>query len=348
MRATDRIATRVTLALALACLAVACDQPGPTAPGHDGVIGAPLPAGSTGPFVTRGRLVDTVNQSGFANITVQGDGLLGYSDPTGAFALLAPTSKPDPRDMTFTGSGIVQRQTHLRVPGPDAAVSLIASTFDLTAFNQMMRVPQLQRWVTAPPLLVETRALQFTDVNASSAVGVADAMSDAEYGGMVDDLTWALPQLTGATFGGFAGVTRQNSADGATVTLLASGRITVARVVGLTASTGFWGYGRWLTQGDGTVVGGNLVLDRDFERSGSQFSRSLRAHELGHAMGYNHVTSRASFMNSSARLEPNVFDLAACQIAFARRPGNLSPDTDPSSASLNSLSQILTWGPAIR
>ena len=38
------------------------------------------------------------------------------------------------------------------------------------------------------------------------------------------------------------------------------------------------------------MTSGESMLDRDFERSGSPFLRSLRAHELGHALGYNHVT----------------------------------------------------------
>jgi hypothetical protein len=41
--------------------------------------------------------------------------------------------------------------------------------------------------------------------------------------------------------------------------------------------------------------------------SGSIFGRSLRAYELGHSLGYNHVTLRESVMNASARIEPNPF-----------------------------------------
>jgi hypothetical protein len=290
---------------------------------------------------------DVSTQAALGNITLIGDGLSAYSDANGLFTLFGPTSGPNARAIAFSGTGVVTRQTWMRLPGPDTAVSLISSSFDLAAFNQMFRASFLLRWVQAPPLVIETRTLQFTDVNASNAMGTDDEMSDLEYQGLVADLAWALPQLSGATFSGFASTRRQGSPSGFFVPLLNDNQITVARVAGLTTATGFWGYGRWQTQTDGTVVAGNLVLDRDFERSGSPFLRSLRTHELGHAMGYNHVTVRASFMNSAARLEPNSFDQQACAIAFQRKPGNRSPDIDPFAGALNA-AQGLTWGPPIR
>nr|MBP6716260.1 hypothetical protein [Acidobacteriota bacterium] len=79
------------------------------------------------------------------------------------------------------------------------------------------------------------------------------------------------------------------------------------------------------------------MLDRDFERSGSPFLRSLRTHELGHALGYNHVFALDSVMNTSARIEPNTFDLSATRLAFLRQPGNRAPDIDPSGFSVNNL-----------
>jgi hypothetical protein len=172
-------------------------------------------------------------------------------------------------------------------------------------------------------------------------------MPDAEAASLVSDMTWALPQLTGGSFSNFASVSRQTAAQGARVNLLNDDVITVSRVVGLTAATGFWGYGRWRFQNDGRVVAGIVMLDRDFDRSGSSFVRSLRSHELGHALGYNHVTARTSVMNSQARTEPNDFDRDAARIAFQRPPGNRSPDVDPSSASINRVITA-TWSAPIR
>jgi hypothetical protein len=153
--------------------------------------------------------------------------------------------------------------------------------------------------------------------------------------------------MTGDAAYGFASVTPQESPQGATVQLLNTGTITVARVAGLTQATGFWGYGRWQSLG-GAVISGIVMLDRDFDASTSVSVRTLRAHELGHALGYNHVTGRTSVMNSSATVSPTPFDLQAFKLAFQRQPGNRSPDIDPSQASLNRLQLESGWGPPIR
>ena len=298
--------------------------------------------------LTTGRAVDAVTQSGIGGIRVEGDGVSGTScDSSGLFLVTAATESTEPRLLVFTAPDRVERRTNGRVPGADLLVSMIAGGFDLRAFDEMFRAPQLHRWTAAPPLLIEARSLQFTDVNMMDAVALADVMPDAEATSVVSDLTWALPQLTGGAFNNFAAVNRQESAEGARVNLLNDDVITVARVVGLTAATGFWGYGRWRFQSDGRVVAGIVMLDRDFDRSGSPFTRSLRAHELGHALGYQHVTVRPSVMNSQARIEPNDFDRDSARIAFQRPPGNRTPDVDPSSASINRR-LTATWSAPIR
>jgi hypothetical protein len=77
------------------------------------------------------------------------------------------------------------------------------------------------------------------------------------------------------------------------------------------------------------------------------FRRSLRAHELGHALGYSHVTVRTSVMNSNARTEPNEFDREATQIVYQRPPGNRSPDTDPDPFSINTMRLTARWSAGI-
>ena len=87
--------------------------------------------------------------------------------------------------------------------------------------------------------------------------------------------------------------------------VLNEGAITVARVTGMTQATGFWGYRRWRLGADGSVIGGMCLFDAAFDRSASPFVRSLRAHALGHALGYHQVSGRISVMNADARSEPN-------------------------------------------
>jgi hypothetical protein len=299
--------------------------------------------------VTNGHAIDALTQAAYPGLTVSIDGITtGATDASGGFTLNTDVALPTPRLAVFTGPGIVERRTNLKIPGEQVSAKLISSSFDLASFNEMFRVPMLLRWTTAPPLLIETRALQYTSPGAPDQTALADQMSDDEVAALVADLTWALPQMTGGAFSNFAGVTTRTSSEGAVSHLLNSGMITVARVVGLTQKDGYWGYSRWQFQSDGTIYGGMITIDRDFERSGSPYRRSLRSHELGHALGYNHVTLRPSVMNSAARIEPNAFDLDACRIGFARPPGNRAPDADPSSISLNRRSLTLTWSPPIR
>ena len=71
-----------------------------------------------------------------------------------------------------------------------------------------------------------------------------------------------------------------------------------------------------------------MYLDRNFDKDDNR-RRLLRIHELGHALGYQHVTGRDSVMNASARIEPNAFDRDSSKLAFLRPPQNRSPDIDP-------------------
>lgn len=290
----------------------------------DFTLRRPVPRGVTG--TVREALSDSV----LAGIVVQVDGIGEVSTgPDGLFELNAP----DPevvRAVSLTSPSVVQRVTRLRVPGPHATLSLIPAAFDLNTYDQMFRhTGRLQRWITSPPVVVQKRVLAFTSVSANEYTGTADVMSDATASGLLADLLWALPQVTGGRFTGFAGERQETAGVGERVSVSRTGEIVVARFDGLQAATGYWGYGRWAVDSEGSVRGGIIMLDRAFDTSESQFRRSLRVHELGHALGYGHVTSRDSFMNSSARIEPNAFDRDASKVAFQRDPGNRSPDMDP-------------------
>jgi len=313
--------------LALCLVAAACGGSTPSSP----TPGPPPPSTPSNAFgQTAGRTIDVSGASNVAGTSITGDGLSpATADAGGAFTIFATGDAAAPRSASFAAAGYVTRQTWLRVPGPLAVVSLIPASFDLTAFYQMFRVSTLLRWTAAPPLRLETRTVQYASLDAGVMTAIDDQMTDAEATGLVTDLTWALPQLTGETFEGFASVTRQTAGAGAAVPLLNAGMITVVRVAGLTAGSGYWGYSRWQYAADGTITGGLTMLDRDFERSNSRYARSLRSHELGHALGYNHVMARPSVMNPAATIEPNDFDRLASRIAFQRLPGNQSPDADP-------------------
>ena len=300
------------------------------------------------PFQSHGRVFDAATSQALAGITMTGGAMsAGPSSANGMFIVYADNDSADPRSVVLNGAGAVQRQTIVRIPGPDFALSLIASTFDLSAFDQMVRTPMLCRWTTPPPLIVQRRTLQFTSSDAFTAVATDDAMTTAEAMSLEADLQSALSPLTGGAFGTFDGIQEQTATQGDTVGILNTGSITVMRMAGLAAASGFLGFGRFQIQSDGTVIGGMLMLDRDFDRSGDPAVRTLRAHELGHGLGYNHVTTRTSVMSPDARTWPTSWDIDAFRIAFARMPGNRSPDID-AAAGQGAVAVAATWSRPVK
>lgn len=306
----------------------------PTAPPSPLTSPPGAPASVTGEV--RGAL-DDVPLSGVA-IRVDG-AVAANSDENGRFTIQHASGR---FECEMSGAGFVTRRTALRLPGPHVRASLIPSGFELPAFDQMMRGGgSIHRWTSAPALVVVDHVLQFTSTSADASTALDEALSEDEQQRLVADLSAALEALT-VDFGGFGSVSVQAAQPGQPSSVRRDGAIVVARYSGLTGSTGFWGYGRWATRAGGGVVAGIMLLDRDFERSGSPFRASLRSHELGHALGYDHVTLRESVMNSTARLLPNDFDRAAVRIAFQRPPGNATPDNDPGDASIN---RAPPWAP---
>jgi hypothetical protein len=88
-------------------------------------------------------------------------------------------------------------------------------------------------------------------------------------------------------------------------------------------------------------------LDRDIGIS-SAGRRAIRAHELGHARGYNPVTARESVMNSPTAMEPSNWDRDSSRVAFLREPGNRSPDNDPAWFASNPFAGgRIVWSPAV-
>jgi hypothetical protein len=307
----------------------------------------PPPAQTSG---VNGTAIDAVSDRPLGGVTVRVEGLgEAITNASGAFHFDAA----DPqmvRAVSVSSSQTVDRATRLRVPGPDATLALMPSTLDLAAFDQMFRgnAGALRRWTTAPRVVIQNRVLQFTNVSDLDYTAAGQVMSDGEATALVGDLTWALPQLTGTTFTAFAGEQRETAAEGDRVRVSRSGLIVVARYEGLTAGTGYWGYTRWSWNGAGEMIAGIVMLDRAFDTSSSPYRRSLRAHEFGHALGYNHVTGRASVMNQAATTEPNPFDRDAAKFAFQRPPLNRSPDIDPDpfTGNLRALMSQIFWAGA--
>jgi hypothetical protein len=283
------------------------------------------------------------------SFTVSGT-LLGASGANGTFAVGFPAAGTNRASLAATG--FVTRETGVTAPGGPVTISLIPTSFDLTAFDQMFRHSSsgLTRWRSAPGLVLERRVVQFTQVCAQSYQAIDDLITGSEADSILTDMRDGYTMLTDGRLGGLASVEQQTADAGATVVPRVSGKIVVMRGAGLTTATGFWGYACWSTTGDGEVTGGFIIVDRDFDKSTSPslapFHRSLRMHELGHTLGCQHVSGRTSVMNSNARTEPNDFDRQSARVASLRPTGNRTPDIDPSThiaTTAGRARQTLTW-----
>ena len=142
-----------------------------------------------------------------------------------------------------------------------------------------------------------------------------ERVSDADIAELVRDLTDGLALLTADTFKQFSSVSREVVPAGTTVSVSRPDQIVIARFNGLRHSTKTLGFGGRRARKDGTITAGAVLLDNEFDRSDAK-RRLLRTHELGHALGYNHVRSRPSIMNPKIGSEPNDFYREAAAIAF--------------------------------
>lgn len=307
--------------------------------------GQPGPSGPT----MSGTVVDALSNRAVPGATIRIDGI-GQTTSTGdgTFSIVV-TSPEQVRSVTASGPSSIDRVTRMRVPGTAAVLNLMPAAIDLAAFDQMFRGNDgvLHRWVSAPRLVIQRRALQFTNTNDAQYRATSAVMSDAEVSRLLADLNGALPQLTGGTFGGFAEQRIETAAEGEMVSVTRPGWIVVARYQGLTAANNYWGYTRWAWNGAGEVQAASVMFDCAFEASASPFERSLHAHELGHALGYNHVSLRPSVMNINGQTDVSAWDRDGARLAFMRPTLNQSPDIDPDPFTVNTMrSRGLTWSGA--
>jgi hypothetical protein len=292
-----------------------------------------------------GQTVDAITGAVSANVTVRVPGAAATTSDTQGLFQLDVTGAPIRAQMR--GDGMFDRDAIVRQAGGERTrVSLIPTTFDLPAFDEMFRArARLQRWTTRPALVIVAAVMDYQG-ESDAYTATSDRLSDDEVAQMTADVTEGLSLLTGGTYTSFASVEVERLSAGARVPVLRQGKIVVGRYNGIATDAGRVGYGRWFEMSDGSVAGGAIFLDPRFDRTDSR-RRLLRIHELGHALGYNHVTKRPSVMNAMIGTEPTDFDRAAAVIAFQRPVGNHSPDTDPDGLRAMSVSGAAGWSEAI-
>ena len=294
-----------------------------------------------------GRAVNAIDGTGASGVSVRVSGRSVTTDSNGYFSV--GVSGTATHDVIARGTGVVERETAVVGPGSQPAqVSLIPATFDLDAFGEMFRPNGgLQRWTVRPSLVVLGSVMAYREGVRDEYAASGEQLSDDEVQEIVSHLQEGLAILTGGTYDTFASIDIERPASGDRVSVTRPGKIVMGRYTGIVNQSNTIGYGQWALFPDGSVGSGAVFLDRGFDKN-SERRRLLRIHELGHALGLMHVTTRNSVMNPTLGPDITEFDRAAAAIAFRRPPGNRAPDVDPAgSTSARSSSRTLTWAPPV-
>jgi hypothetical protein len=300
-----------------------------------------------GSSVLEGRTVSAVDGGAAANVTLEVGSRSTTADDNGYFSV--NVGKPSTFDLRARGNGIVERQSAIVGPGSEPArVSLIPASFDLESFNLMFRPNgALQRWTTRPSLVVLASVMTYFSGERETYPATSEKVPDEDIEQLVAHVTEGLSILTAGTFTSFQSVEIERPASGAQVPVNRTGKIVVGRYDRILVHANTIGYGQWALAADGSVRGGAMFLDSDFDDHDKR-RRLLRIHELGHALGQMHVTDRPSIMNPTIGADVTDFDRGAATIAFDRPIGNKAPDVDPAKAAgIRSDDTRLTWAPPV-
>lgn len=218
---------------------------------------------------------------------------------------------------------ILSAQPQAVAPIGSAAVAALANiSADEAATRELLEgaAGHRETWMATPTLVIETSVMDYASGTLSTGfVATSEQMSDDEVAQLTSDFTDALNSLTAGTLQEFRTVTIDAAPAGQVVKMLRTGQIVVGRFRGVQAKTGNLGYGGRLTR-RGTIMQAAVVLDAQFDRESDQ-RMLLRTHELGHALGFNHVESRPSVMNPRVGNSITSFDRIAIRTAFLEAPG---------------------------
>ena len=201
---------------------------------------------------------------------------------------------------------------------PEARSASARVSPDETAVHEMLegRSGRRETWASAPALVIVASVMNYGDGNLPAGCAAVDEqLTAAEIAQLTTDLTQALGDLTAGTIRTFKSIAVETARPGDVVKIFRPGQIVVGRFRDVQAKTGNLGYGGRMTH-DSTITGAAVLLDAAFDRT-SDRRQLLRTHELGHALGYNHVESRPSVMNPRVGSSLTDFDRATIRLAFA-------------------------------
>ena len=187
---------------------------------------------------------------------------------------------------------------------------------------------RVEQWSDVPDLVILTSVMQYHAGGSPEYIATGDVLTDDEIDTLVLDLTNALRLLTSDAFDQFATIRRESVAPGGSARVIRKNQIVVGRYRDVQAQVGVLGFGGRAVRSDGHISGAALILDDDYDRTGPLRGR-LRTHELGHALGFNHVESRESIMNPRIGPDATNVDRQIATIAYrqfgSRTAGVLAP-----------------------
>ena len=282
-----------------------------------------------------GQVVDASNPSaGIAAVMISGTGTsTAYTDSSGFFTVTTPGST---FALLLWHPDFVERRTAAVLPATGLHFSMIPSTFDRVAFEEL--APRstssgLRRWIQQPSLVVLTNIVEYDPVRLLPRV-TDRAVAPGDFTCMLDGVRNAIGSMSDGTLR-FKSVevvaapvdSRFSISDTPEGTIV----LMTARGVGANGRAGAIAGSR-----PNIFVRGAIWIDSsEFALCGTTAAR-VYPHELGHALGYEHVTMASSIM-SGVLPTPTLtaFDRDAFRIIYQRPPGNRAPDIDPPDYVIN-------------
>ena len=319
----------VFLLIAVASLTTtSCGRVDPTSPSSIETLGV-VPANATGQVVSIESL-----SSGISDVVISSAGAREARTDAGGFFILNANTSAYP--LLLTHQNFIDRRTAAFLPASGLHVSMIPSTFDLAAFEEFApraTTTGLRRWTQDPSLVALTNVVDYDGV-AFNPLVTDRQVPDADFGCMLDGVRRAIAPMSDQVMT-FKKVDVLSLPAGSRFTIPSTPDGTIALVVarGLLANgraSAFAGVQpNVLVRGVVWISADNLPL------CGTTASRVF-PHELGHALGYQHVTLEPSVMSG---IQPTsaltLFDRDAIRIVYQRPPGNRSPDIDPPTYVVN-------------
>jgi hypothetical protein len=292
---------------------------------------APVPAPTAAPtsVTLSGRVTSTTTAQPLGNVAVSISGYApAQTDGNGAFSLTLPNQATTYR-VGILGDTIVPRVVNVAVNASRAlTVDAIQNSggFDLGFYRQFIRngyegngQQPLRRWTRNPNIYLKTVDEAGKPVDAATLAAVESVLMDST------------PVFT-------SGKLRIASVERGTGTRVnQSGWITVR--FSTQANSGWCGQaliatdGGWIDLNPQGQTGGTCRVCP----TNSTIDLAVIRHELGHALGFFHTSSRSDLMYaggswSACNQQPSARELLHASIAYSRPVGNLDPDTDPNSA----------------